>query len=219
MFHKTLLVVALLGAGAAQADPLDLRRAGRIDGDAAAGAAKVTVCVACHGPEGNALVPAFPALAGQNAEYLYRTLAGFKRRADPASPMTAQVEKLDDADLRNIAAYFAARKRSAAPAAAGDRTTGAALFDHGDPARGIAPCRGCHGAAADGHPRAADGPARYAYYPVLAGQNADYLLARLAQYRDGKIDDTTNALIMRGVAHNLDDASIRALADWLAAQR
>lgn len=219
MFYKTLLVYAMLGAGVAQADPLDLRRAERVDGDAAAGAAKVAVCVACHGPDGNAVVPAFPALAGQNAEYLYRTLAGFKRRADPASPMTAQVEKLDDADLRNVAAYFATRKRSAATATAGAHETGAALFDRGDPERGIVPCRGCHGAAANGHPHAADGPARYAYYPVLAGQNADYLVARLGQYRDGKIEDTTNALVMRGVARNLDDASIRALADWLAAQR
>ena len=220
MIRDMVFVFVLLAAGTAQADPLDLRRAGPVGGDAAAGAAKVAVCVACHGPEGNAAVPAFPALAGQSAEYLYRTLAGFQRRADPASPMTAQVEKLSDADLRNIAAYFAARPRTAAPAAANaDRSAGAALFEGGDPARGIAPCQGCHGAAAHGHPLAAAGPARYAYYPRLAGQNADYLVARLGQYRDGKIDDTTNARIMRGVAHNLDDASIRALADWLAAQR
>lgn len=232
MSPHTLLVFALLAAGTAQADPLDLRRAGPVGGDAVAGAAKVAVCVACHGPEGNAVVPAFPALAGQSAEYLYRTLAGFQRRADPASPMTAQVEKLSDADLRNIAAYFAARPRTPLPATAnadrtpgaalfegGNAARGAALFEGGNAARGIAPCQGCHGAAGHGHPLAADGPARYAYYPRLAGQNADYLVARLSQYRDGKIDDTTNAHIMRGVAHNLDDASIRALADWLAAQR
>lgn len=218
MFRLTLIVCAMLAAGAAQADPADLRRAGRIDGDAAAGAAKVAVCVACHGPEGNAIVPAFPALAGQSAEYLYRTLAGFKRRADPASPMTAQVATLDDTDLRNVAAYFASRKRVVATPAP-EHAAGAALFDRGDAARGIVPCRGCHGATAHGHPLAAEGAARYAWYPALAGQNADYVVARLGQYRDGKIDDTSNAMIMRGVAQNLDDASIRALADWLAAQR
>lgn len=224
MTHRWLWAVFVLQAGTAlAAAPVDLRRAGRIDGNAQAGAAKVAVCVACHGPEGNAVVPAFPALAGQKAEYLYQSLAGFRRRADPASPMTAQVEKLTDADLRDVAAYFSTRPRkpatatAAAPAEPGvNRLDGAALFAAGSPARGIPPCQGCHGVAAQGHPRAADGAPRFAYYPALAGQNAEYVVARLGRYREGRLDDTTNARVMRGVAQTLDDASIRALADYLA---
>ena len=217
MKRMTALGLLRLPAVLAGAAPLDLLRAGRIEGDAAAGAAKVAVCVACHGPEGNALVPAFPALAGQQAAYLYQSLAGFQRRADPASPMTPQVKDLSDADLRNIAAYFAARTRtSAQPATAAGSSDGARLFREGDSARGIPPCQGCHGASAGGHPLAGTLP-RYDYYPALAAQHSDYLIARLGQYRDGRITDTSNALIMRGVAHNLDDAAIRALAEWLAA--
>ena len=45
---------------------VDLRRGAAVAGDAAAGEAKVAVCVACHGPGGNALVPLFPALAAQH---------------------------------------------------------------------------------------------------------------------------------------------------------
>ena len=220
MTHRWLWAVFALHAGAVlAAGPVDLRRAGRLEGNAESGAAKVTVCVACHGPEGNAVVPAFPALAGQKAEYLYQSLAGFKRRADPASPMTAQVEKLTDADLHDVAAYFSTRQRKPqpAPAVSGvNRTDGAALFAAGNPARGTPPCQGCHGVAAQGHPGAADGAPRFAYYPALAGQNAEYVVARLGRYREGKLDDTTNARVMRGVAQTLDDASIRALADYLA---
>lgn len=214
----TIALASLLFAAQLGAQVVDLRAAQAVGGDAAAGAAKVAVCVACHGPGGNAVVPAFPALAAQQAGYLYQSLAGFQRRADPASPMTAQVKDLTDADLRNIAAYFAAQPRTAAAvaAAASSGEAGARLFRQGDAQRGIPPCQGCHGAAGKGHPLHGSDP-RYDYYPALAQQQSAYLVARLGQYRDGKLADSSNALIMRGVAHNLDDAAIRSLADWLAA--
>lgn len=195
---------------------VDLRRGAAVAGDAAAGEAKVAVCVACHGPGGNALVPLFPALAAQHPGYLYQSLAGFRRRADPASPMTAQVKDLSDADLRNIAAYFAAQPRTAPAAAAPADVAGAQLFRQGDAARGIPPCQGCHGRDGQGHPLRGSDP-RYDTYPALAQQQAGYLISRLSHYRDGKLADSSNALIMRGVAHSLDDAAIRQLADWLAA--
>ncbi|WP_386068851.1 c-type cytochrome [Tahibacter sp. UC22_41] len=201
----------LAGAG----DFVDLRDAPAIAGDAAAGAAKVTVCVACHGAEGNAVVPVFPALAAQHPGYLYQSLAGFRRRADPASPMTPQVQALSDADLRDVAAYFASRRRNAPAVSAPMDSPGARLFHDGDPQRGIAPCQGCHGANAQGHPLRGSAP-RYDYYPALAAQSADYLAARLRHYRDGSQADTSNALIMRGIARNLDDAAITELAAWLA---
>lgn len=215
---KPLCVMLLwvLPAIAHAGDFVDLRDAPAIRGDAAAGAAKVAVCVACHGPEGNAQVPAFPALAAQHAGYLYQSLAGFRRRADPQSPMTAQVQALSDADLRDIAVYFAARPRRGAVAAAAADLPGARLFRDGDAERGIPPCQGCHGPAAQGHPHR-ESHARYDYYPALAAQQPAYLEARLRQFRDGPIGDTSNARLMQGVARQLDDAAIAELAVWLAA--
>jgi cytochrome c553 len=215
---KRFSVIALLLASpfATAGDFVDLRDAPAVRGDAAAGAAKVTVCVACHGPSGNAVVPAFPALAGPHAGYLYQSLAGFRRRADPASPMTAQVQSLSDTDLADIAAYFSAQPRTAPAAVAGSDSPGARLFRDGDPARGIVPCQGCHGADARGHPARASA-ARYGYYPALAAQQSDYVVARLRQYRAGALTDTSNARIMQGVAHNLDDTAITELATWIAA--
>ena len=37
-----------------------------------------TVCVACHGADGNSATPANPNLAGQGADYLYKQLKNFK---------------------------------------------------------------------------------------------------------------------------------------------
>ncbi|WP_165371417.1 c-type cytochrome [Pseudolysobacter antarcticus] len=205
-------------AASAATDFVDLRHATAIHGDAAAGEAKVAVCSACHGAQGNAVVPQFPVLAGQRAEYIYQALRGFQRRADPASPMTPQVKDLSDSDLRNIAAYFSAAARHAAVPATVDAqlaNDGERLFLVGDPTRGIPPCQGCHGLHADGH-ALSDRAAFYRLFPVLRGQHADYIAARLASYRDDKTHDTSNARIMRGVVQNIDDASAKAIAAWLS---
>ncbi len=58
---------------------IDLRRITPILGDAEAGRAKSEVCAACHGPQGIAITPAFPNLAGQRADFLYWQLVQFKR--------------------------------------------------------------------------------------------------------------------------------------------
>ncbi|MBO9663363.1 c-type cytochrome [Dokdonella sp.] len=207
------LLVAALAAPrmSAAIEWIDLRGAAPIRGDAATGAAKATVCVACHGPNGNAVVPAFPRLAGQRADYLYWRLANFKRGARPESVMTAQTANLSDADLHDLAAYFAAQTATKSPLPAMPSARGESLFRDGDPARGTPPCQGCHGADARG-----PADSRFATWPALRGQNADYLAARLKAYRDGKDAVSSNEFVMRGVARSLDDEAIAALAAWLA---
>ena len=86
-------------------------------GDAAAGQAKSAVCAACHGADGNSMVPTFPKLAGQHAAYLEKSLHALKAgkagvagtiRVDPV--MSAQAAALSDEDIANLAAYFASQK-------------------------------------------------------------------------------------------------------------
>src|SRR2546428_12934012 len=64
--------------------------------DIEAGRKKAEACAACHGPDGNSVVPLFPILAGQTSRYLYLELRDFKegRRADPQmSPMAAPLTR------------------------------------------------------------------------------------------------------------------------------
>jgi cytochrome c553 len=197
----------------------DLRHVEPVHGDAAAGAKKAPVCFACHGASGVSVAPTFPRLAGQRADYLYHRLVSFKR-ADPkdpyysVSPMTPNVANLSDTDMRDLATYFSSQSPPAsAAAAAAPVTKGAALFAAGDPARGIPPCQGCHGAEAGG-PSISSG--QYAAYPSLRGQYAPYLIARLTSFRKNLPHDTTNDFIMGGVAQTLDDESIQAIAAWLS---
>ncbi len=198
---------------------LDLRHIEPVRGDAAAGKDAATVCNACHGTDGVSPISMFPSLAGQPAEFLYWRLVEIQREARPDSPMTPIVAPLDDATLRNLAAYFASLPPP--PASDARDTTaierGGELFLHGDASAGVPPCQGCHGARGEGHPRA-DAQPRYRAYPRLRGQHAAYLVSRLQAYRAAGPVLSSNARIMQGTSHGLDDEAIADIAAWLEAQ-
>jgi len=91
--------IAMLGAmGAAQAA-----------GDAAAGKTKSAACAGCHGADGNSTVPTFPSLAGQHAAYLEASLKAFKSGARANPIMKGQAAALSDADMANLAAFYASQ--------------------------------------------------------------------------------------------------------------
>lgn len=79
-------------------------------GDAALGKEKSTTCAACHGVEGTSASSAFPHLAGQHEDYLYRALLDYQMGNRKNPIMAAQVANLSRADLADLAAYFASRK-------------------------------------------------------------------------------------------------------------
>jgi cytochrome c553 len=68
---------------------------------------KVTVCAACHGADGKAMQPIYPHLAGQYANYLEHALRDYRdgKRKNPI--MAAQAATLTDAEIRQLAEYFA----------------------------------------------------------------------------------------------------------------
>lgn len=77
--------------------------------DIEAGKAKSATCVTCHGPGGVSINPLWPNLAGQHEAYLAGQIKAFRDgvRSDPL--MTPMVAALTDADIANLAAYFAAQ--------------------------------------------------------------------------------------------------------------
>ena len=198
---------------------VDLRRQQPIIGDVRAGQARSTVCAACHGPQGLAIAPNFPDLAGQSATYLYVQLKTFKhgQRSDPI--MSGQAATLSDTDMRNLAAYYASLP--AKPAGHADAASrGGRLFLDGDPARGIPPCQACHGTTGRGprvYPSDAPQPP-WATFPRLHGQSASYVTKALDDFRSGARSGSSNALIMHGVAGTLDDADIQVLSSYIASQ-
>lgn len=71
---------------------------------------KAALCAACHG-EGGAkpIMPEYPVLAGQYANYLANALHEYKdgKRKNPV--MTAQAAALSEADIKALAAFFEAQ--------------------------------------------------------------------------------------------------------------
>jgi cytochrome c553 len=79
-------------------------------GDIAAGKAKSALCASCHGPTGISMSPIWPNLAGQKEQYLVKQIKAF-RSGDREDPMMApMVAALSDADIDNLAAYYASQK-------------------------------------------------------------------------------------------------------------
>lgn len=189
-------------------------------GDAEAGREKADAerCVECHGVEGHGVAHAgasatearFPKLAGQRPEYLLKQLRDFKSGARKDDLMLVAVRNVEEADLRDIVAWFASRPGMQGEETKADSTAGRTLYAQGDSARGIPACVSCHGD--NGRGGAPAGPLA----PVIGGQGWRYLEQQLLQWRSGW---RKNDAAMKEAARHLSDADISALADYLAAQR
>jgi cytochrome c553 len=82
------------------------------EGDAAAGAGKITMCAACHGLTGKSPASIYPHLAGQWAAYLESSLKAYRageRTGGMSAMMTPQAAALTDQDIADIAAYYSAQ--------------------------------------------------------------------------------------------------------------
>jgi cytochrome c553 len=173
------------------------------------------VCAACHAADGNSTAPANPKIAGQFPEYLNKQLGDFKPKdgnkpARESPVMTGMVANLSEADMKSLAAYYAAQQLK--PSAAADQdlvTLGQKIWRGGNPAKNMPACSGCHGPAGSGIP---------AQYPRLAGQYAEYLGAQLKAFREATRANDTNG-IMRGVAAHMNDREIRAVSEYAAGLR
>ena len=117
-----------------------------------------TVCVACHGADGNSAASANPHLAGQVEEYIYKQLKNFKAvDGKPAARnnaiMGGMAAPLSDEDMKNVAAWFASQKLK--PATATDESKialGQKIWRQGDFKKGVPACAGCHGPTGAGLP-------------------------------------------------------------------
>ncbi len=174
-----------------------------------------TVCVACHGADGNSAASANPHLAGQIEEYLFKQLKNFKAAdGKPAARnnaiMGGMVAALSEDDMKNVAAWFASQKLK--PATAKDESKlalGQKLWRQGDFKKGSPACAGCHGPAGAGMP---------AQYPRLSGQFAEYTEAQLKAFR---VEERGNdpEKMMRTIAAKLSDVEIKAVSEYAAGLR
>jgi cytochrome c553 len=172
--------------GSARPDPL------------AAGKAAAAGCAGCHGDGGVSKIPGMPSLVGLDPKYLVAAMKAYKSGQRKHDMMKSLLAAIGDADLNNIALYYALQKPARAQTPAS-----------GNPAAGkaaAAACAACHGdLGVSGSPAT----------PSLAGQETQYFAAAIRAYADGSRKDD----MMKGPAAALDDRAIRDLAAFYATQQ
>lgn len=197
-----VLGIALFAATSVYAGdtPEEIKR--RIGGgNPEAGKEKSALCQGCHGEDGNSVVPNFPRLAGQYAEYIFRQINNFQTgtRSDPVmTGMAATVTNRKD--LADIAAYFASQKLMTGTPEKHEAGQKLAL-GYG--------CLGCHGEDGKGK------PANNSIFPVIGGQHKDYLVKQLHDFKTGA-RDTDMSGTMNELANRMTDADIEAVAEYLS---
>lgn len=198
-FFALVYATAAVAAAPAAAPKADPEKGKQIAG---------AVCAACHGADGNSVVPANPSLAGQHAAYTATQLAAYKAGTRVNPIMAGMSAALSPEDMRNVAAWF--EQQTPKPTVgAKDKALaqrGQQLWRAGNGQASVPACAGCHGAAGAGIPD---------QYPRLAGQHAELTLGWLKAYASGS---RANG-VMSAIAARLSEAEMRALSEYIAGLR
>lgn len=209
MLRKSLILSAtfassLLPAAAVVAEE-------KITGDITQGQEKSVVCSACHGVDGNSVVPMWPKLAGQHAKYIDLQLQHFAKGEDgPRNnvqmyPWAVNLTAQDRADL---GAYFESQEPAYAEAEnRDDIDLGRRIYHGGLVEIGLAACSSCHGPAGLGN-----GPANF---PALAGQHAQYSSDQLKHFKSGQ----RVAVMMNSIAKKMSEEQIQAVSNYIQGLR
>ncbi len=180
-------------------DPAQPVATGEAKGDVdavQAGKAGAAACAGCHGAAGISTMPGIPSLIGQDPKYLAAAMAAYKTGERKNDIMKGMLAPVPDANLDNIALFYALQPaaRAQTPAPPGNPAAGQAL---------ATPCGACHGTeGVSGNPSS----------PSLAGQDAQYLAATLSDYKNGTRGNAT----MKALSAALDDTAIKNLAAFYA---
>jgi cytochrome c553 len=154
-------------------------------GDAPAGKTFAEAeCKGCHGLDGGSVAPGVPHLAAQSEPYLLGALKAYKEGKRPHAALKVIVERMSEADIRNVAAYYANLPATGVLQAKDISLT--SPYEMGK-ARAAA-CAKCHGE---------DGNSTAPGIPSLAGQQARYLIVALQEYVRGERRSSPMHSVMR----------------------
>jgi cytochrome c553 len=157
-------------------------------------------CAGCHRMDGSGKTAKIPNLAGQPADYLVEAMHAYREDRRHHAALKDLIASLDEAQIQNIAAYFA----SLPPvAAAAPRPMGDAAYREG--AKFAAVCADCHGER---------GVSTEPGVPSLAGQQPAYLIVATQEYADGSRGHAGKAEMLEG----LGQVDIEKMAMYFAAQ-
>ena len=158
-----------------------------------------TNCKECHGLDGGSVAPGVPHLAAQPERYLLGALKAYKEGKRGHAALRVIVERMGEADVRNVSAYYAGLP--AAGLAPAKDVSHVSPYERGK-ARAAA-CAKCHGE---------DGNGTAPGIPSLAGQQVRYLIVALQEYVRGERKSSPMHAVMR----TLSPVDMEAVAIYFA---
>ena len=200
---KSLITVIGLTLASTIVVAADASATGAYVGNADQGNSKSASCAGCHGSDGNSAIADYPKLSGQHATYLESTLKAYRDGARENAIMGGMAGALSNEDIADLAAYYSQQTISTGAVEADLVARGEQLYRFGDASKGISACAACHGPTGAG--------VASAIFPSLKGQWAAYSETQLKAYRDGQ----RQHVMMNGVAKNMSDADIKAVASYV----
>lgn len=205
----TAFLARLPSASPTYEDLAGVTRGGRSGDEGLANAGALTRCGRCHesedtGTNGDRI----PRLAGLPEAYLLRSLREYAERTRTSGAMEPVADLLSERERRELAAHFA-RLRPPAVETSVTRDPeqlgrGQAIATRGIPREQVPACMNCHSGRQSPE------------FPVLAGQNAAYIVGQLQLWHRGGRRGTAYGRIMAVVASALDQQQIEDVAAYFA---
>jgi cytochrome c553 len=159
----------------------------------------VQACAGCHGDNGIPTDKTIPVIWGQTREYLLKELHDFKTGLRKNETMSSIASSLSMEDMEALATHFSELKwpnLGQPPATADTISLARAVTSASN-------CRGCHQEQFEGD----------YIRPRLAGQQQDYLLQTMNDFRDGH---RANYSVMTAVVRGVDANDLKSVAAYLA---
>ncbi len=185
-------------------------------GNIEAGRTKSAACAGCHMPDGNAVNPEWPKIAGQMPSYLVSQLKAFKNGERENTTMVPFVKPLSSQDIEDIAAFFASQKIQPGVADVKQLALGEKIYKKGEFYTPLTACIGCHGMNGGGNQSweelMAAPPSVLA--PAIGGQNAAYLVKQLLAFQTGERDNDVGE-VMQKIAQQMSNEQINAVAQYI----
>lgn len=157
-------------------------------------------CKGCHGLDGKSIAPAIPHLAAQREAYLFAALQEYKAGKRSHVALKDMAQRMTDADLRNVAAYYAGLAPIASVAG---NDVQPLPYDKGKSL--AAPCAKCH---------SEDGNSKIPGIPSLAGQQPRYFVVAIQEY----LGKERQKAPMHAMLPSLSKPDMESLALYFASQ-
>ena len=176
--------------------------------NASAGATKAAACSACHGNDGNSVIPDYPNIGGQNAKYLEIQMRLMRDGERVIPLMAGQLDAMSDQDLKDIAAHYASQGGKIGQASPEKLELGEQIYRGGILGKNVAACTACHAPNGNGNTLAG--------FPRIAGQPVSYTVAQLKSYREEqRTSDEYVSGMMRDIAARLTNTEMEAVANYI----